>query len=244
MYWLDPDGGNSSNAFLAYRDMTSYNGGWTMCYTSDEYAKPKSEVTYNPDFPYGVDGYRTNCNNISVSWIFPRQKWPLPQKVRSWRVLPSYVQWNLSTAPLSYRPRFYAAQSGVRCNEALVKVVTHRLVEVTSMRLLQRTGSSVGWASGYRAGGREFDSGRTNNQGLTNNWAAFVITSANASDFQVFSDKDYKSEVPSHNPCCKWLWVAKEPIHGHSWPFGGSQEAPFGRSRWAAPFVIQPSGCK
>ena len=40
MYWLDPDGGSHSNTFLAYRDMTSYNGGWTMCYTTDEYAKP------------------------------------------------------------------------------------------------------------------------------------------------------------------------------------------------------------
>ena len=45
-----------------------------------------------------------------------------------------------------------------------------------------RTGSSVDWASGYHAGGREFDSRRTNAQGLKNNWgesAAFVITSAN-----------------------------------------------------------------
>ena len=45
-----------------------------------------------------------------------------------------------------------------------------------------RTGSSVDWASGCHAGGREFDSGRNNTQGLKNNWAesaAFVITSAN-----------------------------------------------------------------
>ncbi|KAK2563101.1 hypothetical protein P5673_013439, partial [Acropora cervicornis] len=69
LYWLDPEGGNQANAFLAHCDMTSYNGGWTMCYTTDEYAKPKSEVKYNPDFPYGVDGYRTNCNNISFTEI-------------------------------------------------------------------------------------------------------------------------------------------------------------------------------
>ena len=37
MYWLDPGGGSHSNAFLAYCDMMSYNGGWTMCYTTDEY---------------------------------------------------------------------------------------------------------------------------------------------------------------------------------------------------------------
>ena len=49
------------------------------------------------------------------------------------------------------------------------------------------TGSSVGWASGYHPGGHEFDSGRTNTQGLKNNWvesAAFVITSANGQTFK------------------------------------------------------------
>ncbi len=67
LYWLDPDAGSHSNAFLAYCDMTSYNGGWTMCYTTDDKVKPKTEVTYSAQFPYGTDGYRTNCNNIPVS---------------------------------------------------------------------------------------------------------------------------------------------------------------------------------
>ncbi|XP_020625793.1 uncharacterized protein LOC110063178 [Orbicella faveolata] len=69
LYLLDPGGGSHSNAFLAYCDMTSYNGGWTMCYTTDEYVKPKTEVTYSVQFPYGSDGYRTNCNNISFTEI-------------------------------------------------------------------------------------------------------------------------------------------------------------------------------
>ena len=55
------------NAFLAYCDMTSFNGGWTMCYTTDDKAKPRTEVSYSSNFPYGSDGYRTNCNNIAVS---------------------------------------------------------------------------------------------------------------------------------------------------------------------------------
>ena len=41
----------------------------------------------------------------------------------------------------------------------------HWLIHWT-IKLLPRTGASVIWASDYRAGGREFDSGRTNTQGL------------------------------------------------------------------------------
>ncbi|KAJ7370216.1 calcium ion binding [Desmophyllum pertusum] len=69
MYWLDPDAGSHSNAFLAYCDMTSYNGGWTMCYTTDEYVKLSTEVAFNAQFPYGSDGYRTNCNIIPFTEI-------------------------------------------------------------------------------------------------------------------------------------------------------------------------------
>ena len=32
-------------------------------------------------------------------------------------------------------------------------------------------------------------------------------------DFLVFSDKDDKPEVPSHNPCSLTLWDVKDPTH-------------------------------
>ena len=64
MYEIQPNIGNSK--FWAYCDMTSFGGGWTMCYSTDNRADPKTEVTYDENYSYGTDGYRTDCNNVQV----------------------------------------------------------------------------------------------------------------------------------------------------------------------------------
>ena len=37
-----------------------------MCYSTDDLADPKTEVTYDENYPYGTNGYRTDCNNVQV----------------------------------------------------------------------------------------------------------------------------------------------------------------------------------
>ena len=37
-----------------------------MCYSTDDLADPKTEVTYNENYPYGTNGYRTDCNEVQV----------------------------------------------------------------------------------------------------------------------------------------------------------------------------------
>nr|XP_058957075.1 uncharacterized protein LOC131784294 [Pocillopora verrucosa] len=67
MYEIQPNIGNSK--FWAYCDMTSFGGGWTMCYSTDDLADPKTQVTYDENYPYGADGYRTDCNNVQFQEI-------------------------------------------------------------------------------------------------------------------------------------------------------------------------------
>ena len=75
-----------------------------------------------------------------------------------------WIQWSL-WFPMNIQGLFYHFTTFAWC------VSQGRWIEVILRRLrrfsrLTATGGSVGWASGCRAGGREFNSGRTNIQGL------------------------------------------------------------------------------
>ena len=61
---IDPEGDGEEKSFVVYCDMTSFGGGWTMCYTTNGFVNMKSELSTSR-----THGYRADCNHIPVSSI-------------------------------------------------------------------------------------------------------------------------------------------------------------------------------
>ncbi|XP_028395805.1 uncharacterized protein LOC114519824 [Dendronephthya gigantea] len=63
-YLIAPDRDGQDNPFAVKCDMTSFGGGWTMCYTTDSHVNLRTELTTTTEL-----GYRADCNNIPFTEV-------------------------------------------------------------------------------------------------------------------------------------------------------------------------------
>lgn len=123
MYWLDPDAGNSSNAFLAYCDMTLYNG------------ETQKWSDVQPWFPLWSGRVQNKLQQYSCKLNIPQTKMTpstkrLQLKSSSFLCTVKFVNCTL------FVPDF-AVQSGNRFDKTFVKILSHRVVLITAYCILK-----------------------------------------------------------------------------------------------------------